>query len=152
MEKVYQAEACRPGVLGSFGDASYMLLSQLQFPDTYDESLDQRISRDHDRILSDDYKHGCDCFDRHTGGGELGLESWFQKATPNKVLEFVKDILRADPTVSWTGYRIMGTVNPDNGHTIWTIELFAKHPNSNTKVYDTKNAPNLIEGSRHTRH
>jgi hypothetical protein len=32
---------------------------------------------------------------------------------------------------------------------MYTLQLFAKHPETNTRVYDTMNAPHLIMGSRY---
>lgn len=58
-------------------------------------------------------------------------------------MSFVKDILKADPEVDWTGFRITGTVNRSSGYTVFTIEVFAKHPDSSTKVYSNSTAPNV---------
>ena len=149
MAKVYEAEAYRYGAMGSLGDASYMLLSQYQFPDEYDSDRDKLTGWDHDRIMQQQYEHGTRCFEQHTGTGELGLEGWLKRAEPEKVLAFLRDILKADPTINWTGYRILGSVHRGNGYPVYTLQLFAKHPESVTVVYNTENAPNLIRGSRY---
>lgn len=144
MKTVYRAETYRHGAMGSLGDASCMLITQHQFPSEYDSDLDKWTGWDHDRIMQQQYAHESRCFQEHTGTGELGLEEWVQiNARPGKVLAFIKDILEADPDVEWTGYRIMGTVNRGSGYPVWTLDLFSKHPDSNTKVFDTKDAPNL---------
>ncbi len=151
MERVYQAEAYRYGAMGSLGDASYMLLRQHQFPDMFDASLDQMTGWDHDRIMQQQYEHGTRCFKEHIGTGEMGLEYWLKKkeATPEAVIAFLVDILKADRNIKWTGFRIVGSVHRGNGYPVWTLQLFAKHPESATVVYNTENAPNLIRGSRY---
>jgi len=145
----YPAEPYRHGAMGSLGDASYMLLRQFNFPDTYAPALDKHITADHDRCMSWDYKHVSRCFEKHTGTGELGLQDWLRRATDENVLAFLSDILKADTGVVWTGYRIMGTVHRGNGYPVWTLELFAKHPKSKTKVYTGSNAPNVLSHPRH---
>lgn len=151
MATVYPAEAYRSNALGSFGNASYMLIRQHQFPCSYDENRDVMAGQDHDRILEQKYEHGRRCFTQHTGTGELAFENWVTRATPEQVLEFLKDILEADNTVTWTGFRILGTVNRSSGYTVWSLLLFAKHPQTTTEVFDGKNAPDLIFGSRYAR-
>lgn len=152
MHTVYQAEAYRSNAMGSFGDASYMLIRQHQFPYDYDPDKDKMIGRDHDRIMQQQFEHGIRCFQKHIGTGDMGLESWLQRATPEQVLDFLKDILNADASVEWTGFRILGSVHRGNGYPVWTLELFAKHPETSTKVFNTENATNLIHGSRYARH
>ncbi len=149
MARVYQAEAPRYGAMGSLGNASYMLIAQYQFPDEYDSDLDQMMGWDHDRIMQHQFEHGRRCFKEHGVQGELGLDSWAKLAPPEKVLAFLKDILKADATVNWTGWRILGTLNRSNGYPVWTLALFAKHPKSQTEVFNTNNAPNLIRDSRY---
>ena len=151
MQTVYQAEAYRSGAMRSLGDASYMLIRQHQFPNEYDPDKDQMANWDHDRIMQQQHDHGCRCFAEHTGTGELGLDSWARRAEPEKVLAFLRDILKADQNIKWTGFRILGTVHRGNGYPVWTLELFAKHSESETKVFDTENAPNLVRGSRYAR-
>jgi hypothetical protein len=151
MQTVYQAEAHRWDAMSSFGDASYMLIRQHQFPNEYDSDKDQMVNWDHDRIMQQQYEHGRRCFTEHTGTGELGFDSWVQHVEPEKVIAFLQDILKADLNVTWTGFRILGTVHRGNGYPVWTLELFAKHPESETRVFDTTNAPNLIRGSRYAR-
>jgi hypothetical protein len=119
-----------------------MLLRQYQFPDTFEEN-EKHITADHDRCISWDSKHAMGCFKRHTGVGELGFESWLPRVDDVAIMAFLKDILKADPQVSWTGYRVMGTVNRGNGYPVWTLELFAKNPKSNTQVYTGPRAPNV---------
>lgn len=149
MQTVYKAEQPRCGAMGSFGDASYMLIRQHQFPHEYDPDLDKITGRDHDRIMQQDYEHGNRCFEEHTNTGDGGLQWWAEEATPEQIFAFLKDILKADEDVEWTGFRILGTVNRGNGYPVYTLQLFAKHPDSQTKVFDTENAPHLIRGSRH---
>lgn len=141
--RVYQASPYNPGEMGSLGRASYMLLRQFQFPDEYDSDFDKLITADHDRCMSWDYEHARRCFNEYTGTGELGLEGWLGRQADEKIMAFLKDILKADASVKWTGYRIMGSVHRGNGYPVWTLELFAKHPDSDTKVYTDSQAPNV---------
>jgi len=141
--RVYTANPYRDGEMGSFGKASYMLLHQFQFHDMYDSDLDKLITADHDRCMSWDFKHARRCFEEHTGTGELHFETWSRRQSNEKVISFLKDILKANTSVEWTGYRIMGGVHQGNGYPVWTLELFAKHPKSDTKVYTGSDAPNV---------
>lgn len=129
--------------MGSFGKASYMLIRQHQFPNIYNPKLDKMAGWDHDRIMQQQYAHGTRCFNEHTGTGDLGFEGWVKSADPTRVIAFLRDILKADPAVEWTGFRILGTVNRGNGYPVWTLQLFARHPRSNTEVFDGQDAPNV---------
>lgn len=151
METVYRAQAYRFGAMGSLGDATYMLIRQYQFPHQYDPNQDKMVGWDHDRIMQQQHDHGRRCFTEHMGTGELGLESWVRRTAPDKVIAFLRDILQADQNVSWTGFRVLGTVHRGNGYPVWTLQLFAKHPNTRTKVFSTENAPNVI-GVSHYAH
>lgn len=149
MQTVYQAEQPRYGAMGSLGDASYMLIRQHRFPHEYDPDLDKMTGWDHDRIMQQQYEHGRRCFKEHTNTGDGGLQGWAEKATPEQILAFLKDILKASDDVEWSGFRILGSVNRGNGYPVYTLQLFAKHPDSQTEVFDTENAPHLIRSSRH---
>lgn len=147
IRKVLTANFYRGGAMGSLGDASHMLLRQFQFPDTY-SSMDSLTSGDSDRLFQQEYEHATRCFKEHTGWGELGFEMWLRRAFDEDVVKFLTDILKADPLVQWTGYRVMGSVHRGNGHAIFHLELFAKHPESHTEVYTGSNAPNVGERSQ----
>lgn len=149
MEEVYQAEAYRGGAIDSHGDASGMLIQQHQFPNVFDPTLDTIVSQYHDRIVRQEYEHATSCFRQHTGTDEFGFKNWVRTTDPSKVISFLMEILKADSTVTWTGFRILGTVNRSTGHPVWYLQLFAKNPSSKTVVYNTENAPNLIQGSRY---
>jgi len=136
MQRVLQAQVYRPNALGSFGNAEYMLIRQHKFPDEYDPALDKMVGWDHDRVMQQQHEHGRRCFKEHTGSGELHLDSWVEGATPKKVLDFLQDILKADPKVTWTGFRVLGTIHRGNGYPVWTLQLFAKHPDSKTVVHN----------------
>jgi hypothetical protein len=140
--RVYPATPYEYGQLGSLGNAAYMLLRQFQFPDTF-SGKDKLASADHDRCMQWDHNHASRCFKEHTGTGELGLEGWLQRATDEQVIQFLVDILKAESNVVWTGYRIMGSVHRGNGYPVWSLSLFAKHPESDTVVYTGANAPNV---------
>lgn len=142
-KKVYPAQRYQYGQLRSLGTAAYMLIRQFQFPNEYDDKLDQRIEADSDRCLMIDYENTSRCFNEHTGAGGGGLESWLQTAKDADVIVFLTDILKADKTINWTGYRVLGTVDRSNGYVVWSFELFAKHPESATEVYTGCKAPNV---------
>lgn len=147
MKRVYPAEPYRPGEMGSFGKASYMLIRQFNFPDTYTE-YEKHHFWDSDRCFSNDYGNTRRCFTQHTGTGEMGLENWLRQAKDQKVINFLVDVLKADKSVKWTGYRVLGSVNRGNGYPVWTLELFAKDPRSNTNVYTGQVAPNVLTKPR----
>jgi hypothetical protein len=145
--KVYPAEPYEYGRMGTFGKASNMLIKQYCFPDTYDEK-DQILRADHDRCKQWDYEHATGCIKKHTGWGEMGIGGWVEKSNHEKVFAFLKDILKADEKVAWTGYRVTGSVNRSNGYPVFSLELFSKHPESDTKVYSGVTAPNVLPGPR----
>jgi hypothetical protein len=145
--RVYIANPYRPRALGSLGDGAYLLIRQFNFPLEYSDQ-DKHVQADHDRCFMWDYKHASRCFKQHTGTGDLGFEQWVDSAKDEQVIAFLADILKATASVVWTGYRIMGTVNRSNGYPVWTLELFAKGPMSDTKTYTGPNAPNVRPLSR----
>lgn len=140
--RVHTAQPYQYGEMGSFGKASYMLIRQFQFPDTFAED-EKHHFWDHDRCYGEDYKNAQRCFSEHTGRGDLAIERWIQNANNKQIFNFLIDILKADKNVVWTGYRVLGTVNRGNGCPVWTLELFAKNPKSQTKVYTGPDAPNV---------
>ena len=144
MTRVYTAEPYRWGGLGSTGSARYMLLRQHNFPDTYSQE-DKYHHVDHDRLMSweETSKAFYAACQTHMKTGDLGIGQFALNATPEQIMEFMLDAMSADRAVKWTGFRILGTVNRSNGGQIFSLELFAKHPNSNTKVYSDENAPNV---------
>jgi hypothetical protein len=142
-KQVNSAKPYKLANMGSHGKASSMFIRQFNFPDTYNDELDSYESNDHDLIMRTDSEHSYECFKRHTHSTELLFETWALKAYDQKIIIFLKDIMRADSAINWTGYRIRGTVNVDNGFPVWTLELFAKHPNSDTVVYTGEKAPNV---------
>lgn len=148
--EVYPAEQRRSGAMGSLGNASCMYLRQFKFPHTYD-AREKKMQTDHDHLMQCDHERTHECFKRHTGTGELALQGWLDKAKDEQVLAFLVDVLQADTSVAWTGYRVMGTVHRGNGFPVYTLELFAKHPESDTVVYTGPNAPNILPGTRYAR-
>lgn len=141
--RVQPATKYKMANMGSRGNASSMFIRQFNFPDFYDDQLDVYEVRDHDRIMQSELEHANACFKKHTKQGELYFETWVLNAYDAKILIFLKEIMRADKEIKWTGYRIRGTVNVGNGFPVWTFELFAKHPDSKTIVYTGENAPNI---------
>jgi len=139
--RVFQAQPYRCQSMVLFGDASYMLIRQHDFPDTFDER-DRYEQTDHDHCFQRDFNYAWSCFKRHTGEGELSFGHWAKGASDERIIAFIADILKADKDVKWTGYRIMGTVIRGI-RPVWTLELFAKHSDSATKVYSDDTAPNV---------
>jgi len=139
----FPATPYQPCQLGSTGKASSMLLRQYNFPSTYDSELDKSNCSDHDRLMGYDNKHASACFLKHAGYTDWKFESWVRGASDRDIMMFLKDILRADPKVNWTGYRVLGTVHLRNGQAVYSLQLFAKHPKSETIVYTGEDAPNV---------
>lgn len=132
------------GGLDSLSRGRQLLMRQYRYPDTYD-ARDSHTGDDHDRIESGHgHAHARACYQKHlkTLGG-AGIGFWVRETTHAKALAFCVEFLKADPAVAWTGYRVLGTVNVSSGHTVWTISVFAKHPESDTQVYSGENAPNV---------
>ena len=142
MGKVYPANPYRQNALGSLGNADMMFLRQFNFPDVYDEKLDKLIKMDSDRCYSFDHKHYDRCYKQHVDLPQWQLEHWFTDTADDIVLEFIVDLLKVDKRTNWTGYRVLGTVG-GNGHDIYSLFLFAKHPKSATVVYTGDQAPNI---------
>jgi hypothetical protein len=125
----------------SLGDAAYMLLGQHNFPLKYDCSKDKVHDADSDRCFMWDFEHASRCFKELTGGGEMAFDIFVRNSPPEKVMAFIKAILKADPKVKWTGWRVLGTINRATGYTVWSLSLFANY--SGTKVYSSSFAPNV---------
>lgn len=146
--RVFTAEAFYPGAMGSLGDASGMLLRQYKFPDTYAEK-DTIAGADHDRIISWDRDHWDACIEKYRKIiGERSLDYWAQYGKPKDILAFLSDIFSSKSMsdykdITWTGFRILGTVNRSSGYPVYTLQLFAKHKDTKTKVYSTPMAPNV---------
>ena len=141
MRQVMQAQAYRYGAMGSLGDASYMLIRQVNFPAEYDPAVDEFMTADDDRLLSWDYDHTRACFKKYTGSGELRFGEWAQGASEEDLMECIKALLKADRLIDWTGCRVLGTVHRGNGYPVWTLQLFANK--SGVKVYSGPFAPNV---------
>lgn len=144
MKYVTKAEPNRLMAMGSLGDASNMLLQQYQFPNSYrdDEIV---IGEYHDRLMGWDYDHWTNIMEKYKSKliGNYGLTTRFEQSKPTVLLKFLIDILKADTSIKWTGFRILGSVNKSNGYPVYIFQLFAKSPKSKTNVYSDSNAPNV---------
>ena len=137
------AERFTPGAMSSTSRTQNMLIRQFRFPLEYSHS-DIIVTEYHDRCFERDYDHATRCFHRHLGSGPLSVSHWAREvASESHIMEFLKEFLKVDLNVGWTGYRILGCVNVSNGFPVWVFQLFAKHPESETKVYTGDNAPNI---------
>jgi hypothetical protein len=119
----------RPYNLGSLDRTQLMLIRQYQFPWEYADN-EPLISVYHDRL---DWVE------------ELGglSEQRILEATDEENLRFLVTLLKADPEVAWTGYRVLGSVNLSNGYPVYSLEVFARDPNGSTPVYTGGTAPNV---------
>ena len=149
------AEPYTAGRLGTWGNASYMLLAQFDFPNVYEDGHESLIHRDSDRLQEADAMHTRVVLKRHRCGftsfngiEDHGFESWVRKQSKEPLLRFLIDLLKADTTTSWTGCRITAT-SEGNGHTVFSFELFSRNPNGNTQVWTGEPAPNVLSGRRH---
>lgn len=129
MVNVYKVEAYQPWRMGSFGDASNMLLRQFNFPERYDADVDVMTQADHDRCFSWDFKHTREVFTKYLKTGELYLPTWLEKqeTTDEVVMSFLKEMLNTEknhPGVEWTGFQITYTVNRGNGYPVYSFMLF----------------------------
>lgn len=112
-----------------------MLIRQFAFPEVYDDGLDRLIIADHDRLLRNEWQRVNHAFiSRGIDWRGDFLEDWLRGATDEEVLTLVIELLDADRSVTWTGYRICGTVHRGNGQKVWSLSLFLKHPDTQTKV------------------
>jgi len=147
IQKVSQASPYVRGKIGSLKKASYMLLRQFQFPNEYDDELDKITGLVHStECYKWYYRHTITCFLTHTGHGDGSFESWITSASNEKILSFLKDIMRKENLdVKWNGYRVLGSVTGDGGFPIYSFQLFAKHPKSSTNVYTGEKAPNVAK-------
>lgn len=153
MPNVHLAEPYRSGQLDSTGNASYMLLSQFNFPLAYEDN-EELSSRDSDRLQWTHQSHVAGCLRRFGCGFESfnsirvsEFEGWILKQSSENLLNFVTELISATDYASWTGYRIMGTVK-ESGQTTYSFQLFARDPNGATEVYTGEPAPNVLPGPR----
>ena len=125
-----------------------MLIKQYNFPNTYEEK-DKMYTAYSDRLESWD----SDKF-------KSAVEKYYKNCCPNSIhygvkrnsneenLKAIIDISNADKEISWTGYRVMGTVN-GQGWNVYTLQLFAKSPDTTTEVFSNNDAPNVLKDKRY---
>lgn len=139
LSQVYPSIPNTASTPSSTGNGLYMLIRQFQFPDSYNER-DRHFMTDRDRLFYRNKKRASSrCFKEYTGTGELDLEKWVRRATDIEVMAFLRAMLDPRRLHDWTGYRIMCTAHRGNGYPVWTLELFAKHSSSQTRVYTGQN-------------
>ena len=127
-------------------EGSMFLISQGSFPYKYDSSLNKRMIVCQEKIRSG---HMEACFLKHSGKDcKYNLEKWIQRANDGDVLSFLIDVMKADKSVQWTGFRVTGYLyGGTTSQAILTFDLFAKHTESDTKVYTGPSAPNVYNQS-----
>jgi hypothetical protein len=135
----------------SLGDASRMLVRQYNFPHIISCDDDKFLVDDSDRLEARNGALTKMCFRKHmdtsTDSFDTHLE-WFRHQNENKIIAFLINILEADESIQWTGFRVTATINA-RGWTIWGMQLFAKHPKSDTTVYSGEVAPNVLPDRRY---
>ena len=141
-KEVMPAQHPLSGTLGSFGNASYRLDRQQDFPHTYSE-LDELIGWDHDRIMQHNPSARAIC-DKYLKTGEMYIPTWVKDNLPENVIKFFAAMLQVEDK-EWTGFRLLTSINRSNGYPVFTLELFRKHPDSDTEVYSGVNAPNVTQ-------
>ena len=135
------------GMMGSLGSATYMLIAQKAFPESYDETKDKYWTADSDRILMWDYDHFCKIDEKYrkADGIWMGEELFFTSSDEKTIMEYLSEMAtvgnESNEKVKWTGFRVLGTVNRSNGFPIWSLSLFCKGKGSETKVHNYP--PNL---------
>lgn len=155
MNRVYPAEPYGANRLGTFGNASYMLLAQFEFPDQYEEHEPmlanssfrlQEADAMHMRVMLKRYRCGFTVFNSIE---DYGFESWVRRQAAENLISFLIDLLKADRSMKWAGCRVTAT-SPGNGHTVYSFELFARDPGGQTVVWTGEPAPNVLAGRRHS--
>lgn len=136
------------GDMGSLGNASYRLYTQVNFPYEYDRDKDLLVSADHDRMQMWDYDRFKEFLKKvNEVASNSYLGDCFAQMGHQTALEILKfGLLPNEPKYQereWIGYRVMGTVNRANGYPVWSLDIFSKHPDTDTKLYSGFNAPNV---------
>ena len=147
--RVRLVEPYKEANLGALDENIPMLLRQYQFPDTFSNE-DKLVWHDSDRFLDSGsgFRHADSCYRKYIGVGAHDIRlaqmfgSWARSANDEKIMEFMMEIMEVEKMAKWTGYRITGRVL-NNGHAMFSLALFAKHPKSETKVYSGGDAPNV---------
>ena len=142
------AEPWRPNAMGSFGDAMYMILGQYRFPLHYDPERETVQVVDSDRVGP---LHLSECYARHLKplDEERSLGALHQAIPqlPGPVLvAYAVDVVKADPKRTWTGARVLGSVNRGNGYPVYSFEVFARDPEGDTQVFSGRTASNVQAG------
>lgn len=136
------AQPYRENALGYFGSVDRMLLRQYRFPHKYSKA-EKFISIDSDQ--ADGWNH--EYFGRIFGKSDIAgqtFEFWLRRESQEKLMVFLKKITRADLTIDWTGFRVMARID-FNGGIIFTVQLFARNPDTSTRVYTGEDAPNVVK-------
>lgn len=121
-----------------------MLLCQYQFPvASFDDDQDVMFAghiatghstNDLSRSRRKHFRDFINCEPTFPMFGRL-FEEWVRTRSvdPDRKIKALIKMTSADSKVTWTGFRISGWVG-DKNQTVFRIELFAKHPSSETVV------------------
>ncbi len=134
MKRVFTARPYKIGEMWCRGNARYMIIRQYNYPDTYDD--DEKVY-----TVDSDRKSNFNEICKKHNTSEMQFDQ-FLEGPDHAILAFIIDLLEIDQNITWTGYRVMGTVG-ENGHNIWSFGIFAKNPSSTTAVYSERIAPNV---------
>lgn len=130
--------------MGSDGSASCMYIRQSKFPHMYNTAEgDKTFTEYDDSLLRGDYAYNKSVMEEYYPRMKHDKTDWFRKEKISILMEFCEKILKADASIRWTGFRILGGVNKGNGYPYHIYQLFSKGENSTTKVYSGENAPNV---------
>lgn len=132
----------------SIGSASNMLIKQYNFPNIYEEK-DKMHTAYSDRLESWDNEKFKSAVEKHYKGCyPNSMHYGIERNSDETNLKALIDISDADKKTNWTGYRVMGTVD-GRGWNVYTLQLFAKSPDTNTEVFSNNDAPNVLKGKRY---
>ena len=120
--------------VNSHGQASYMIFRKHDFPTNFYDERDELIKADSDRLLQLENANFRAQLEKHIGSGEMALPGFFEQASDEQIMAFLKDALQADAKIKWTGFRITVSVHRAHGYIFFHMTLFAKHPDSSTEL------------------
>lgn len=131
----------RLDAFNNLGEGDQMLLRQYRFPQQYSDN----------EILVTSHSNNAaewipEYFEKWFGGfneiiGET-FNYWLQREDRKKILVFLKQVMKTDEAITWTGWRIL--ISQINGYPVFIYQLFARNPQSHTRVYSGNQlAPNV---------
>jgi hypothetical protein len=142
-KKLLEVDKAQPyncTAMGTFGNASGMLIKQFKFPLTFESEKDKINVAFLDRIEGWRMEEAQNCLKKYGLAGH-GIHFTIREMSDQKVFDFVCEIMQVERS-SYTGFRILGGVQ-NSGHPWFCFQLFAKHPDTDTQVFSGDDAPNV---------